>query len=318
MQPERSHQCLRQRSQRTQRASMNAAAVALAILATMPAGAATLDRIKETGHIRYGFLRDAPPFSFRNGGGAPQGYAVDLCKNVAEQLKRGLALPGLTVDWIQVDFAERFSDVKKGRIDLLCAPAIETLSRRQDASFSIPIFASGNRAAVRTDAPAALRNILSESHAAKPVWRGTPAATVIESTTFAIVPGTTGEKWLTERAKSLQVDARIVRVGDYHEALQQLVAGDVDVVFGDRVVMLGALQGLAPKAGENVAILDRMFTHEPAALALEHGDDDFRALVDRALSRLYASSEFAALYSKWCGEFDQRVRTFFVWNTLPE
>ena len=65
-------------------------------------------------------------------------------------------------------------------------------------------------------------------------------------------------------------------------------------------------------------ILDRMFTHEPAALALEHGDDDFRVLVDRALSRRYAAGDFAALYSKWCGEFDERARTFFVWNTLSD
>lgn len=315
MQPQRSTECLHQRARR---APINAAAVALALLAAMPAGAATLDRIKETGHIRFGFLRDVPPFSFRNGDSAPRGYAVDLCKQVAEELKRGLALTDLTVGWIQVDFSERFSDVKTGRIDLLCAPTIETLGRRQDASFSIPIFASGNRAAVRADAPDALRYVLSENRATKPVWRGTPAATVIESTTFAIVPGTTGEKWLTERAKSLQVGARIVRVGDYHEALQQLAAGDVDVVFGDRLVMLGALQAVAPKTREKVAILDRMFTHEAATLALERGDDDFRTSVDRALSRLYASSEFAALYSKWCGEFDPRVRTFFLWNTLPE
>jgi ABC-type amino acid transport substrate-binding protein len=114
------------------------------------------------------------------------------------------------------------------------------------------------------------------------------------------------------------VNANIVRVADYRKALQQLVLGDVDVVFGDRVIMLGALQELDQKLRGNVLILDRMFTHEPAALALEFGDDDFRVLVDRALSRRYAAGDFAALYSKWCGEFDERARTFFVWNTLPD
>jgi ABC-type amino acid transport substrate-binding protein len=132
------------------------------------------------------------------------------------------------------------------------------------------------------------------------------------------VPGTTGENWLNARAKSLQVNANIVRVADYRKALHQLVLGDVDVVFGDRVIMLGALQELEQKLRGNVLILDRMFTHEPAALALEFGDDDFRVLVDRALSRRYAAGDFAALYSKWCGEFDERARTFFVWNTLPD
>lgn len=318
MQLELSSESLRRRMQREWRATMQAAVVAFTVLAALPAGAATLERIRETGHIRFGFLRNASPFSFSSGDSAPEGYAVELCKNVVAQIVRDLALPGLTVDWVPVEFEKRFSDVQKGRIDLLCAPAIETLSRRRDTSFSIPILASGNRAAVRTDAPTPLRNVLSEIRSTTPVWRGTPAATVIESTTLAIVPGTTGEKWLTERAKSLQVKARIVSEPDYHQALQQLVAGKVDVVFGDRVVMLGALQGLPLESREQVTILDRMFTHEPAALALEHGDDDFRTLVDRSLSRLYASGEFAALYSKWCGSFDERARAFFLWNTLPE
>ena len=63
---------------------------------------------------------------------------------------------------------------------------------------------------MRTDAPAALRTALSESHPSKPVWRGTPAATVLESTKLAVVAATTGETWLNERAKTLQVNAHIV------------------------------------------------------------------------------------------------------------
>lgn len=308
----------RRRTQRARRTAIDVAAVVAALLVALPAGAATLDRIRDTGHIRYGFLADAPPFSFRADGGAPDGYAVSLCKSVAEQLKRDLALPGLTIDWVPLAANERLTAVYKGRVDLLCAPMSETLGRREHASFSIPIFAGGNRAALREDAPAALRNVLSEARPTKPVWRGTPAATVLESTKLAVVGSTTGESWLNERAKTLQVNAHIVRVPDYRTAIQQLVLGDVDVVFGDRVVMLGALQELEPQVRSNVLILDRMFTHELAGLALAHGDDDFRVLVDRALSRMYASPEFAALYSKWCGEFDERARAFFVWNTLQE
>lgn len=308
----------RRRTQRARRTAIDVAAVVAALLVALPAGAATLDRIRDTGHIRYGFLADTPPFSFRADGGAPDGYAVSLCKSVAEQLKRDLALPGLTIDWVPLAANERLTAVYKGRVDLLCAPMSETLGRREHASFSIPIFAGGNRAALRADAPAALRNVLSEARPTKPVWRGTPAATVLESTKLAVVGSTTGESWLNERAKTLQVNAHIVRVPDYRTAIQQLVLGDVDVVFGDRVVMLGALQELEPQVRSNVLILDRMFTHELAGLALAHGDDDFRVLVDRALSRMYASPEFAALYSKWCGEFDERARTFFVWNTLQE
>jgi polar amino acid transport system substrate-binding protein len=304
--------------QRVRSAVINAVGLAAALLAALPAGAATLDRIKETGHVRFGFLADAAPFSIQASGGTPDGYAVSLCKDVAEHLKQQLALPGLTIEWVKLAPDERLTAIKKGRIDLLCTPMNETLSRREHASFSIPVFAGGNRAAVRSDAPVALRNVLSEGRPSTPVWRGSPAATVLEPTRLAVVAETSGERWLNERAKSLQVDAQIVRVSDYRKALQQLVAGEVSVVFGDRIVMLGALQALDPQARAKVVILDRMFTHELAGLALEHGDDDFRVLVDRALSQIYATPQFAALYAKWCGEFNERASAFFVWNTLSE
>jgi polar amino acid transport system substrate-binding protein len=304
---------------RAQHVAIYAVALAASFIAAMPASAATLDRIKDTGHIRLGYLADAPPFSFKSDNSAePDGYAVSICKDVTEHLKRDFALPGLTIEWVRLAADERLTAVKKGRIDLLCAPMSETLGRREHASFSLPIFAGGNRAAVRSDAPASLRNALAESHPSKPVWRGSPAATVLESTKLAVVAETTGERWVSQRAKSLQVASHVVRLPDYKQAMKQLVDGKVNVVFGDRVVMLGALQELDPQTRSNVVILDRMFTYELAGLVLEQGDDKFRVAVDRALSRIFATPEFAALYAKWCGEFNDRARTFFALNTLAE
>ena len=118
------------------------------------------------------------------------------------------------------------------------------------------------------------------------MWRGQPAAKVLKGTTFAVVAGTTSETWLKSRRATLQVDARIVPVVDYRSGLQQLRDGKVDVFFGERSLVLGAM---SDKEREELVILDRLFTHEPAALALARGDEDFRLLVDRALSQFYAS-----------------------------
>ena len=62
-------------------------AVALAALAALPASAATLDRIRETGTIRLGYLADARPFSFRNeAGGADGGGCTDTAHPAASIL----------------------------------------------------------------------------------------------------------------------------------------------------------------------------------------------------------------------------------------
>lgn len=290
-------------------------AVACFTFAAMPATAATLDRIRESGSIKLGYLTDARPFSYRNEAGTAEGYAVAVCQQVADQVKKGLALPSLRVDWVPVTPDDRLSDVQQGNVDLLCAPTSATLARRQDVSFSIPIFAGGNRAVLRADAPAALRDALGESKGSRAVWRGTPAAKVLKGTTFAVVAGTTSEKWLKGRRAALQVDARIVPVTDYRSGLQQLQDGKVDVFFGERSLVLGAL---SDKEREDLVILDRLFTHEPLALALARGDEDFRLLVDRSLSQLYASDGFGELYKRWYGEFDDKARTYFIWNTPGE
>jgi ABC-type amino acid transport substrate-binding protein len=245
--------------------------------------------------MKLGYLADARPFSYRNESGAAEGYAVALCQQVADQVKKGLALPSLRVEWVPVTPDDRLSDVQQGNVDLLCAPTSATLARRQDVSFSIPIFAGGNRAVLRADAPGTLRDALGESKNARAVWRGTPAAKVLKGTTFAVVAGTTSDKWLKGRRAALQVDARIVPVVDYRSGLQQLRDGKVDVFFGERSLVAGAM---SDKDREDLVILDRLFTNEPLALALARGDEDFRLLVDRSLSQFYASSAFGELYKR--------------------
>lgn len=290
-------------------------AAVLAAVAAVPASAATLDRIRESGSIKLGYLADARPFTFKNDAGAADGYSVALCERVADQVKTELDQPGLRVEWVAASFESGLRDVQQGAIDLLCAPASPTLARRQDVSFSIPVFAGGNRAVLRADAPAALREALGESRSTKAVWRGSPAAKVLKGTSFAVVSGSTSEKWLEGRRAALQVDARIVPVPDYRSGLQQLLDGKVNAFFGERSVILGAVRDSERK---DLVILDRLFTQEPLALALARGDEDFRLLVDRSLSQLYASDGFGELYKRWYGDFDEKTRAYFQWNTPGE
>jgi polar amino acid transport system substrate-binding protein len=283
------------------------------LLAATAFAGSTVDRIKQSGHIRLGYVGDARPFSFEGQNG-PDGYAVELCKNVVKSLEKQLALQGLTQDWKQVSFERRLRPVGAGDIDILCAPLNDTLSHREEVSFSIPIFAGGNRAVIRNDAPATLRTALSrEERLTKPVWRGSPAATVLEQTRFVVMKGTSSEKWLEERRTLLQVDAKVSTVPDYRTGLQHVLERKADVFFGERSLVLGVLGTEDTEARKTLVVVDRLFTHEPLGLAMPRGDDDFRLLVDRALSELFVSEEFPRLYTKWCGQFDAPTRTLFLY-----
>jgi len=290
------------------------AAVAAAT-AALPASAATLDRIRETGSIKLGYLVDARPFTYRNDAGEAEGYGIELCRTVADEVKTRIGSPGLKVDWVPVTLDRRVGEVELGSIDLLCAPMSVTLSRRKDVAFSIPVFAGGNRAVMRADSATALRDALSETRPLRPVWRGSPAAKVLKGATFGAVTGTTTVDWLEERRATFQVDAKIVQVPDYRTGLQQLRDRKIDVLFGEGSTVQGAMDDAARK---DLVIFDRQFTHEAGALALSRNDDDFRLLVDTALSKFYESGDFRALYTKSFGELDDRARAFFAVSAIPK
>ncbi len=89
--PARRGEGMRRKNMRIKSSAMFAAAV-VALACAMPAAAQTLDRIKETAFIKLGYLDDARPFSFAGSAGKPDGYTIELCQRVVEELKKDLAL----------------------------------------------------------------------------------------------------------------------------------------------------------------------------------------------------------------------------------
>ena len=301
-------------------ASLTVALLAAAVTAFAQAGASaasTWDRVRETNRLTLGYRADAQPFSYRDASGAPTGYSVTLCQQVAEQVKAELGMPKLAVEWVPVTLADRFAAVAQGKVDLLCGADAATLTRRKDVDFSIPVFPSGMGVILRADAPAALREVLAEGEPLPhPIWRASPARTVLEKKIFSVVAGTAGESWLAGRLNEFQLDAKIAPVTTYEAGIQRVLDGSSSAFFGDRPILLVAAK--RSSSAEDLIVLDRLFTYEPLALVLARGDEDLRLVVDRTLSRLFRSKEFPDLYAKWFGKLDDRAMSFFRQSALPE
>ena len=284
---------------------------AFACLLLLPGAAlaaGTLDRVKQSGTITLGYRADARPFSYRDESGSPAGYSVALCGKIAEELKA-------KVIFVQVSVEDRFTALQQGKIDLLCDPATETLARRSAVAFSIPVLASGTGALVRRDAPARLKEVLAGRKVSGPIWRGS-AYQILEKRVFTVVGGTTGERWVRERRDELGLNVGVTPVKDYTTGLQRVIERDSDELFGDRAILLDAAKR-SPLAGD-LAVVDRYFTRETVALALQRGDEDFRLFVDRALSQLFRSKDIGPLYETYFGKPDQSALNFFALTALPE
>jgi len=291
-----------------------ALAVAFTVAALLPAPlqaqtAAAPEGVKKSGKLTLGYYANARPFSYNDESGKPAGYAVELCQQVA-----GAA--GVEIAWIVVAPDSRVAALRDGKVNVLCGEP-DRLSARKDMAFSIPIFQGGIGALLRKDAPAGLSQALSERPTPSgPVWRGTPTQQLLQEQTLAVIAGAPAEKLLAERLAKVQLTAKVAPVKDFAEGVQAVVDRKASVFFTDRSMLLDAVRR-SDKAGD-LTVLERRFTLAPLALALRRGDEDGRLAADRALSRIYGSAEFRAIYAKWFGEPDEAAASFFRAVALPE
>jgi len=282
----------------------------------VPAPAETLARVRQAGTLKLGYYTNAQPFSYQDEGGKPAGYAVALCQEIAKDLKAELGLPTLAVEFVSVTTSDRYDVLQQGKIDLLCGPSVETLARRKEVAFSIPIYPAGIGALMRADAPAALRDVLAGGEAPyRPQWRAS-AALALQKRTYSAATGTIVLTWLESKKDEFNINAGIVPVENNEAGVQRVLDGRTDVLFGERAMLQSAAKR-NPSAAKLI-VLDRMFTYEPIALALARGDDDFRLLVDRSLSRLYRTGAVQALYKGFFGDPGENILTFFRLCTIPE
>jgi len=289
-----------------------AGALTAVIGAEVASAGPVLDRIKAAGKVVIGYREGAAPFSYKNEQGQPAGYVIDVCHAVAEDLETQLGTAELAVEWAPVA-DNPFAAVSEGKVDFLCG-ATETLSRRKEVSFSIPIFRSGLGVLVRADTPVQLRQVLNGDPAG-PVWRGSPAR-VLDKKTFAVIKGTTSEDILKSALRRLQISANITEVDSFQAGVAAVLDRDADVLLGDRSILVEAAQSNAQAA--DLLVIDRIFTTERVALPVDRNDEDFRLAVDQALSTLYRSDRFADLYRKWFGEPDEASLDFFRAAALPD
>jgi ABC-type amino acid transport substrate-binding protein len=278
--------------------------------------APTLDRVKSSGTLKLGYRSDARPFSFKDASGNAAGYSVDLCRALGESVKSQLGQAALKVEWVPITLENQLQAVEQHEVDVSCAAVTVTLKRREQVDFSLPIFPGGVGVVVQSDAPKNLRNILNgEARDYTPTWKAV-ALNILREQVFVTVPGTTAERWIKERGDEFQVQFTVEPVSGYEAGIQAVVDRKASAFFAERAILLDAVKN--HKSADDLMVLDRQFTYERLSLPIPRGDDDFRLLVDRTLSKEFESAGYQGTYAKWFGEPNEKSEAFFRWNALPE
>ncbi|GMG85282.1 amino acid ABC transporter substrate-binding protein [Paralimibaculum aggregatum] len=272
-----------------------------------------LDRIVESGKVRFGFRTDAPPFSSLVAG-RPQGFTVDLCALVAKAIKETAGLETITANFQPVDTGARFEAIAAGEIDVLCGATTATLGRRETVSFSLPVFHTGVSVVMHPEAPEPLRQLLLEREA---VTLSRPALeAALAGQRFGVRRDTTAGDWLAEAAIFGGAGPEVVDFATHEAGIAAVRAGEIAGYFADQAILLGQINGGAAEHG--LLLSARTFTHEPYALALPRGDEDFLLVIDRALSRLYRQHRIVPLLEYHFGPVAPEARQFYQLIAQPE
>ncbi len=282
------------------------AALALLGLAQQPAAAqeppgGTLKKIADSGHLLIGHRVSARPFSFVGDDGTITGYVIDLCREVAAEVKAELGRQDLQTVFVPVSAGDRFEQLLDGKIDLLCGPTTNSLGRQQVMDFSSLTFVSGGSLLTRRDT-------------------GIDTLTDVDGRRVGVLTGTTTEAALKNALQRTGASPVMEPMSNHAAAVEALLAGKIDAYAGDRVILIGLARDSANPGALSLA--RGLFSHEPYALAMRQNDSRFRNVVNRALSKTYGSSRITEIYGKWFGAMGARpselLRSLYVLQTFPE
>jgi ABC-type amino acid transport substrate-binding protein len=237
-----------------------------------------LDRIRSSGRIVLAHRESSVPFSYYDAGKKPVGYALDLCKDVAEAVRKHLGLKSLEIAYLPITTATRIDAITSGQADLECGSTTNNAERRQKVAFTIPHYITGTRFAVRADSP-----IAELSQFEKHVLVSTAGSTPFKTISMAN----------DDRLLGIKVQA----VPDNAKAMEMLGNGAADGFAMDDVQLYGLIAESADP--RKFKVVGKFLTIEPLAIMMSKDDAAFKKVVDDEMRHVIRSGEADRIYARW-------------------
>jgi polar amino acid transport system substrate-binding protein len=234
----------------------------------VPAGS-TMDRIAKRGFLAVGVLEDTDPFAFRDPDLRPEGFDIDLARDIAEAIfgdrERVVFRPTAEV--------ARFEILRSGQADLVTASATITCLRREQVDFSTVYFETGQRVLVNRESASAVTGLGDLGGKRVCAARGSTSLRNIVAAPSKPIP---------------------VGAATETDCLMMLQLGEVDAVSTDDTI----LAGMAAQDPQT-AIVGPRFTEEPYGVAINKDTPDLVRFVNAVLERRDEDGRWRASYQHW-------------------
>ncbi|MFC0548335.1 glutamate ABC transporter substrate-binding protein [Kutzneria chonburiensis] len=239
-----------------------AALAALALLAACGTSgpADSLTGAAGQGKLTVGIRFDQPGIGEKTLNGQYQGFDVDVAKYIAGEL----GVDPANITWKEAQPADRETLLTTGKVDMVVAAYTINDKRKKLVDFAGPYFTVGQDLLVR----------LSDNSIDGPQS--------LNGRKLCSVAGSTSAQQVKDKFAK---NTNLVEYGRYSDCVTALLAGLVDAVTTDDVI----LAGYAAQNPELLRVVGKPFTKDSYGIGLRKGDSAGREKVDAALQKMIST-----------------------------
>ncbi|MGG7519428.1 amino acid ABC transporter substrate-binding protein [Allorhizobium undicola] len=238
----------------------------------------TIERLRQTHVLRVGY-GTAAPFSFTNANGDISGYSIDLCREMAEEMRQILQLPEIRTEYVFRTPANRLQLLNEGGMDIECNASTNLPERRKAANFAPAHFF------MRTRLVSLKRNNIHKLED-------------LRGKSVSVVLGTVNISQILQLSRERRLGLVTVPVDEVERAFELVNNGSVSAFAMDDIL----LHEMIARSGhpQDFSVSEEGLG-EPAAYGFmtRINDPEFADLVAKALWRVYRSDRMQKIYDRW-------------------
>jgi glutamate/aspartate transport system substrate-binding protein len=237
-----------------------------------------LKRIKERGQINMGHREASVPFSYMNDEGKPQGYSVDICHRIIDEVKKVVGNSNLKINYVPVTSQTRIALMANGTIDLECGSTTNNLTRQKQVDYLPVTFITGTKLASKKGS-------------------GINEIEDLDGKTVALSLGTTNEKAIKRVAKENGINIKTIMVKDHPQGWLAVESGRADAYASDHVLLYGLIS--KSKDPSQFQVTGRFLSYDPYGIMVPRNDSTYRRLGTIVIADMMRAGELKKLYDKW-------------------
>jgi polar amino acid transport system substrate-binding protein len=231
------------------------------------ASSSTLKTVLQRGTLRVGDCLTFAPFGFYNKDGAPDGYDVDLAKELAKEM-------GVKLEMVNTTSANRIPNLQTDKVDVVFCNFTRNLERAKEIGFTSPYVVASEALLVKKSS-------------------GIKSIKDMSGRTIATVKGSTNG----DEVRALNMQVKIQEFDSSEAAILAVKQGQADAMIEDNN-FLAYQATLDP----DLTVTDEALVPlEYNAFGVRAGDQIWLNYLNLFLFQINASKMNAQLYKKWFG-----------------